>query len=81
MVNEFHGREFQCAQYVPSGPGYENISRSNQVCTAVGSVPGNEMVSGTNYLAGAYQYYNSHKWRNLGITIGFAVFFWPFILL
>ena len=75
MVNEFHGREFQCAQYVPSGPGYENISRSNQVCTAVGSVPGNEMVSGTNYLAGAYQYYNSHKWRNLGITIGFAVFF------
>ena len=36
MVNEFHGREFQCAQYVPSGPGYENISRSNQVyCSGV----------------------------------------------
>ena len=36
MVKKFHGREFECGQYIPSGPGFENISRSNQVCTAVG---------------------------------------------
>ena len=25
MVNEFHGREFECGQYIPSGPGFEKF--------------------------------------------------------
>ena len=75
MVNEFHGRRFLCSTYVPSGPFYQDISRENQVCTAVGSIPGDPYVSGTNYLKYAYQYYNAHKWRNVGIVIGFIIFF------
>ncbi|KAI3404306.1 CDR1 [Candida oxycetoniae] len=75
MVNEFHNREFECANFIPAGPGFENISNSNRVCTTVGSKPGNSMVNGTDYVAQLYEYYNGHKWRNLGITIGFAFFF------
>ncbi|RCK65837.1 Multidrug resistance protein CDR1 [Candida viswanathii] len=75
MVNEFHGRDFLCSTYVPTGPFYENVSPENQVCTAVGSVPGEAYVSGTEFLRYSYQYYNAHKWRNLGIVIGFTIFF------
>ena len=25
MVNEFYDRQFECSQYIPSGPGYENV--------------------------------------------------------
>ncbi|KAK6455694.1 multidrug resistance protein [Scheffersomyces xylosifermentans] len=73
MVNEFHDRDFECATFVPSGPGYENIPESARVCNTVGARTGSNIVNGTDYLSEAYQYYNSHKWRNLGITIGFAV--------
>ncbi|KAF6072234.1 ABC-2 type transporter family protein [Candida albicans] len=59
MVNEFHGREFECGQYIPS----------------VGSTPGSTVVQGTEYIKLAYQFYSSHKWRNFGITVAFAVFF------
>jgi ATP-binding cassette subfamily G (WHITE) protein 2 (PDR) len=75
MVNEFNNRDFECSSFVPSGGAYDSISLDNRVCSAVGSVPGNTIVNGTDYLAQAYRYYNSHKWRNLGITIAFAVFF------
>ncbi|KHC37185.1 multidrug resistance protein CDR2, partial [Candida albicans P76067] len=75
MVNEFHGREFECGQYIPSGPGFENLPVENKVCTTVGSTPGSTVVQGTEYIKLAYQFYSSHKWRNFGITIGFAVFF------
>ncbi|CAD1812249.1 unnamed protein product [Candida parapsilosis] len=75
MVNEFHDREFACAQYVPAGPSYQNIAQANRACSAVGSRPGSDVVNGTDYLRLSYEYYNAHKWRNLGITIGFAVFF------
>ncbi|KAF6072316.1 ABC-2 type transporter family protein [Candida albicans] len=59
MVNEFYDRQFECSQYIPSGPGYEmrTICQRNQL------------------LEICLQYYNSHKWRNLGIAIAFAVVF------
>ncbi|CCG24705.1 hypothetical protein CORT_0G00140 [Candida orthopsilosis Co 90-125] len=75
MVNEFNNREFVCSEYVPVGPGYENISSENRVCSAVGSKPGSYIVNGSDYIRVAYSYYNTHKWRNFGITVGFAVFF------
>ncbi|CAK7891667.1 pleiotropic ABC efflux transporter of multiple drugs Cdr1p [[Candida] anglica] len=75
MVNEFNDRHFECTSYVPSGPGYQNIPESSRICSAVGSVPGRSYIDGTDYLAQAYRYYNSHKWRNFGITIAFVVFF------
>ncbi|TCD65301.1 hypothetical protein EIP91_002826 [Steccherinum ochraceum] len=75
MVNEFHLREADCATLVPSGPGYENISAVNQVCTTVGSLPGQTTVNGNRYLNLSYDYYYSHLWRNFGIVVAFGVFF------
>ncbi|KAK6455944.1 multidrug resistance protein [Scheffersomyces xylosifermentans] len=75
MLNEFHNREFECSTFVPSGPGYESISNSARVCSTVGSRPGISTVNGTAYLTEAYRYYISHKWRNFGIIVAFAIVF------
>ncbi|EGW33534.1 drug resistance protein 1 [Spathaspora passalidarum NRRL Y-27907] len=75
MVNEFHGRYFECSNFVPSGGSYDTISAANRVCTAIGAQPGQLMVSGTTYLKMAYDYQNAHKWRNFGICIGYIIFF------
>lgn len=73
LINEFHGREFECASYVPSGPGYQNIAPDQRVCAVVGSTPGSTVVSGTAYYETAFSYDNSHRWRNLGIIIALAI--------
>ncbi|CUM65810.1 uncharacterized protein PRCAT00003458001 [Priceomyces carsonii] len=75
MANEFHNREFECSEFVPSGPGYTGVSSLRHVCSAVGSKAGSSVVNGTDYIAQSFEYYNSHKWRNLGIVIGFILFF------
>lgn len=75
MANEFHGREFTCSQFVPSGAGYESVSPDQHVCSTVGSKPGSSIVLGTDYLALSYRYYATNKWRNFGIAVAFAVFF------
>ncbi|KAL4794317.1 P-loop containing nucleoside triphosphate hydrolase protein [Aspergillus venezuelensis] len=49
MVNEYHNHEFRCINYVLSGPGFTNIGPDNQVCSTVGSVPGQPSVLGDNY--------------------------------
>jgi ATP-binding cassette subfamily G (WHITE) protein 2 (PDR) len=73
MINEFHGREFACSSFVPSGPAYASATGTETVCSAVGSVAGSSVVNGDAYINSAYQYYYSHKWRNLGIIIGFML--------
>ncbi|KAF2704437.1 putative multidrug resistance ABC transporter [Pleomassaria siparia CBS 279.74] len=73
MINEFHNREFPCTNFVPSGPGYENIGGSNHVCATVGSVPGRATVSGDAFIESSYGYTASHKWRNIGILYAFLV--------
>ena len=70
MVNEFSGRSFDCAVFVPSGPGYGS-GLANKVCTSVGSVAGQQRVSGDALINQTYQYYASHRWRNLGILFAF----------
>ncbi|OAP65341.1 hypothetical protein AYL99_01313 [Fonsecaea erecta] len=70
MINEFSGRDYGCARYVPSGPGYGD---SNRVCSAVGSRPGQTFVNGDDFINSSYKYYASHKWRNFGILIAFMV--------
>ena len=75
MVNEFHGRQYTCSQFVPTGPGYENIAPENRICSVVGSQPGQSSVSGDVYLQVAYAYENGHRWRNFGILLGFMIFF------
>jgi ABC-type multidrug transport system permease subunit/ABC-type multidrug transport system ATPase subunit len=75
MINEFAGRVFTCNpdQFVPNGPGYTNVSPSEQVCGAVGAVAGSSVVDGTAYIESSYQYFPSHKWRNFGILWVFLI--------
>lgn len=75
MVNEFHGREFACAVYIPSGPGYENVTPDQQSCSVKGSVTGRRTVDGGNYISTTYEYEYGHLWRNLGIILAFMIFF------
>ncbi|KUJ17815.1 putative ABC transporter [Mollisia scopiformis] len=75
MINEFAGRNFTCldSAFVPQGPAYANVSPLERVCSAVGSVAGSAVVSGTTYIESSYQYTPSHKWRNFGILWIFAI--------
>ncbi|PPQ79035.1 hypothetical protein CVT25_002344 [Psilocybe cyanescens] len=75
IVNEFHTLDGICSTLVPSGPGYEGISLSNQVCTVVGSQPGEARVDGPVYLDLSFGYSYKHLWRNFGIVIAFGIFF------
>lgn len=63
MANEFHEQEYPCSSLVPSGEGYENLGSMQQVCSAVGSVPGSKFVNGDRYINTVFSYYHSHKWR------------------
>ena len=70
IVNEFHGREFACAGYIPPyGTG------NSFVCSSVGSFPGEKFVPGDRFIGENYNYSYSHVWRNLGILIAFLIFF------
>lgn len=77
VVNEFHNREFECVDFIPSKnfPEYSNVSSANQVCSSVGAVSGQLYVSGDAYVGSAFQYQWNHRWRNFGIVIGFIIFF------
>lgn len=72
MTNEFHDRIFPCVAFVPSYAGATGLQRA---CSAVGAQPGADFVDGDTYINTAYEYYNSHKWRNIGILIAYIVFF------
>ncbi|CAK7237902.1 hypothetical protein SEUCBS140593_010191 [Sporothrix eucalyptigena] len=75
MSNEFHGRMFPCAQFVPPyGTG------DNYICAAVGAMAGQPEVSGDAFLAGNYGYKYSHLWRNYGILVAFLIAFHVFYL-
>lgn len=73
MLNEFVGQEYPCSQFVPSGPGYENVTFEQRVCATKGSRPGALAVSDTEYLATSYNYINSHRWRNWGILVAMVL--------
>jgi ATP-binding cassette, subfamily G (WHITE), member 2, PDR len=73
MLNEFWGRDFACSQFVPSGPGYEDVGLDQQACAVTGSVLGQTTVSGTAFVRSAYSYDNSNRWRNYGILIALTV--------
>lgn len=74
IANEFHGREFECSQYVPAGPGYPTDG-INRVCATVGAVIGRDTVNGDEYIETAFVYSYNNVWRNLGISIAFMLFF------
>ncbi|PYH88728.1 hypothetical protein BO71DRAFT_467139 [Aspergillus ellipticus CBS 707.79] len=81
VANEFHGRNFPCASYVPSGPGYEDVSSTEKTCSVAGASGSSGLVSGDTYIAENYGYYYSDTWRNFGILIAFIVFFMTTYLL
>ncbi|KAH8805199.1 putative ABC multidrug transporter [Xylogone sp. PMI_703] len=72
MVNEFHGTDFPCSSLVPN---YPNLAGQTFICSVPGSIAGQTTVSGDAYVETSFQYSYSHLWRNLGIVIGFWVFF------
>jgi len=72
MVNEFHNRFFDCNQFVPSGAGYEGITGTERACSAVGSLPGETTVNGSNHIFSAFSYEAKNKWRNFGILWAFC---------
>ncbi|KAB8269261.1 ABC-2 type transporter-domain-containing protein [Aspergillus minisclerotigenes] len=74
MINEFAGRKFHCATYVPSGPGYDNAPLDSKICSGKGAVAGQDYIDGDRYLQVAFEYYPSHLWRNFGILLGFLFF-------
>ncbi|KAJ5753192.1 ABC multidrug transporter C [Penicillium odoratum] len=77
MVNEFHGRKFLCEEtsMVPSGGSYDSLSLAYKICSTTGAQAGSQYVYGTDYLSTSFEYYDSHKWRNLGIMFAFMIFF------
>ena len=74
MINEFHDRNYVCSNFVPTGPGYNDDSKT-RVCSSVGSVAGQSWVSGDAYIEGSFGFHHSHKWRNIGVMVGFWAFF------
>ncbi|PYI05588.1 hypothetical protein BO78DRAFT_398108 [Aspergillus sclerotiicarbonarius CBS 121057] len=73
MVNEFHHRRFNCSES-ELVPNYAGASIAHQICSTSGSIAGSFYVEGDDYLHTSFQYYDSHKWRNLGIMFGFMIF-------
>lgn len=74
VANEFHGVDYPCSLYIPSGPGYPTLGDS-VICLVKGAVAGQDFVNGDTYIRLSFDYRNEHKWRNWGIIMGFAAFF------
>lgn len=72
IVNEFHGRQFACSQFVPP---YQNLTGDTFVCSISGAFAGQTTVSGDEYISAQYNSSYKHIWRNLGILIGFLLSF------
>ncbi|KAF5634266.1 ABC1 transport [Fusarium sp. NRRL 52700] len=71
MASEFHNRKFACASMVPQGSGYDGLPANSRICSVVGAEPGSSVVDGDRYINMSFKYYNAHKWRNIGILLGF----------
>ncbi|KAG1766364.1 ABC-2 type transporter-domain-containing protein [Suillus placidus] len=80
LVNEFHTLDGVCSTLVPQGPGYENVSLANQVCTMVGSQPGDLLVDGNIYVGLTFNFWYGHLWRNFGVICAFHLGFLAVLL-
>ncbi|KAJ5972447.1 CDR ABC transporter [Penicillium vulpinum] len=58
-ANEFGDLSYQCSasDLAPSGPGYTDMA--HQVCTIVGSQPGDDLLSGASYIRAQYGFETS----------------------
>ena len=67
------GIEFPCSSSVvpyPVPPGSDSF-----VCSVVGAIPGSTTVLGDRWINTSYSYEYDHLARNIGILLGFLVFF------
>lgn len=60
-------------QLVPYGSGYTDDAYRS--CTLPGSVAGSSILKGHDYLVAEYGAFTYHVWHNVGIVIGFWIFF------
>ncbi|KAF6817466.1 ABC multidrug transporter [Colletotrichum sojae] len=76
-LNEFVGRNFTCAEFVPSGPGYSpsQMGTGERVCDIGGAAPGADFVSGEDHLRVVYGFHDNNRWRNFGIIVALTIFF------
>ncbi|GKZ70816.1 hypothetical protein AnigIFM50267_006487 [Aspergillus niger] len=58
VANEFHGREFGCAEFIPSHP---NLQTNAYICSAVGALAGRRTVSGDDYIWQTYRHEEHRK--------------------
>jgi ATP-binding cassette subfamily G (WHITE) protein 2 (SNQ2) len=67
MINEFRRLNFTCEDHslIPYGPGYNDIN--HQVCTLLGSVPGNPVIAGKSYLDKTFGYLPKDQWFHWGL--------------
>ncbi|KAL4925873.1 ABC-2 type transporter-domain-containing protein [Aspergillus undulatus] len=72
IANEFHGRRFDCSQFVPA---YPDLSGDSFICSVRGAVAGERTVSGDDFIWSQYRYTYDHEWRNFGILMAFWIFF------
>ncbi|KAM5352150.1 hypothetical protein ACJ41O_004873 [Fusarium nematophilum] len=75
FLNEFAGLQFACANFVPSGSGYESVEANARVCSISGAVKSQPFVDGAEYLRESFGFINSHKWRNFGVIIALMILF------
>ncbi|KAF3009542.1 hypothetical protein E8E13_005123 [Curvularia kusanoi] len=75
MLNEFSRVDLTCADtsLVPSGPGYTDINA--QVCTLPGSVAGNLLVRGRDYVSQSFSWDVDNLWMYWGICVALIIGF------
>lgn len=84
MINEFRNIDLLCSGSFISPRNIGNITKyptelgPNQVCSLVGSTPGNPIVTGNEYLFANFEYLPSDLWRNFAITLAF---FFAFLMM
>lgn len=72
MATEFDGLELECTPPFLVPPYGQPPFQS---CALSGSEPGNPIVNGAQYISVSFEYTRTHLWRNVGIGIGFWLFF------
>lgn len=72
LVNQAHGTDYPCATTIP--PPQDTVG-NNFICPFPGAQEGQTYVSGDDWLETGYGYSYSNLWRNVGILIGFWIFF------
>ncbi|GFZ48255.1 hypothetical protein JCM24511_06003 [Saitozyma sp. JCM 24511] len=83
FANEFSRINLTCdsAYIIPRNiptagiTGFPDTVGPNQLCGLTSAQAGQAVISGTQYMNAAFEYYKSHIWRNYGILLGFFIFF------